>query len=157
MTNFFRVLTMSILLFHICINTNLAQNPDIFEVLDSIEYGGKITIYQDSSVYNTMQKQILINKKIGGILKGYRIQILMSSGNQAREKAIRFKEVFIENHPEFESTEIYLLYQAPFFRLRVGDYRNMHEALIVYKKLVKYYPNCYIVNSKINFPKLIEE
>lgn len=159
MTNLFRVLCMSILLFHIGIgiNTTFAQNHDIFQVLDSNEYGGKISIYQNSSVYNTMQKQILINKKIGGIPKAYRIQIFSSSGNQAREKAIGFKKAFIENHPEFESTEIYLLYQPPFFKLRLGDYRNKHEAILIYNKLVKYYPNCYIVKSKINFPKLIEE
>lgn len=155
--NLFRVLIISILLFHICINTNFAQNPDIFEVLNSNEYDGKITIYQDSSVYNTMQKQILINEKIGGIPKGWRVQIFSSSGNQAREKAMKFKKAFNKNHPEFENTEIYLLYQPPFFKLRVGDYRNKNEALIVYKKLVKYYPNCYMVKSKINFPKLMEE
>lgn len=157
MTSLFRVLSISILLFHIGINTTFSQHPDIFKVLDSINYGGKITIYQDSSVYNTMQKQLLINKRINGIQKGYRIQIFSSSGNQARVKAKNYKETFIKNHPEFESSEVYQIYQPPFFKLRVGDYRNKHEALIVYMKLVRYYPNCYIVKSKVNFPKLMEE
>ncbi len=136
---------------------SIAQNTDIFEVLDSAGESGKITIIQDSSVYNIMQKQIQINKNNKGIPNRYRIQIFSSSGNKARENAIEFKEEFLENHPEFERAEIYQLYQPPFFKLRVGNYRNKHEALIVYKNLVKYYPNCYIVKSKINFPKLMDE
>ena len=130
------------------------DNPPI---IDSIQNTGKIAIFQDSSVTKMLNRQILINEKYKGIPNGYRIQIFSVSGNDAREKALKFKDNFVEYHTAFKAKDVYELYQPPFFKLRVGDYRNKNEALIVYKKLVKYYPNCYIVKSKINFPVLYEE
>ncbi|NOZ46132.1 MAG: S49 family peptidase [Chlorobi bacterium] len=136
--------------------TTVAQNADIFELLDSNNNQGSIVIFQDSSIYNLMAKQQFINNKINGIQNGYRIQIFSASGYDARKKILSFKENFLDNYPEFDQNEVYQLYQPPFFKLRVGDYRNKNEAIIVYKKLVRDYPNCYIVKSAVNFPKLKE-
>jgi len=132
------------------------QVHDIYKALDT-SGPGKITIVQDSSIYRMMQTSKEINQHQNGIPNGYRIQIFSASGNQAREDAIKFKEDFLLLHPEFDEDEIYQLYQPPFFKLRVGDYRNESDALIVYKSLVKDYPDCYIVRSPVNFPRLTFE
>ena len=138
---------------HFSFSQNFDEN---IPIVDTIQNEGSIRIIQDSSVNNLLNRQLLLNKKQDGIPNGYRIQVFSVSGNDAREKAIEFKEKFLEYHTEFEREQVYQLYQPPFFKLRVGDYRNKHEALLVYKKLVQYYPNCYIVKSKVNFPKLKE-
>ena len=104
-----------------------------------------------------MNKQNLINIKNKGLPDGFRIQIYSATGNDAREKAEEYMTKFLEDNPQFEPSDIYQIYQPPFFKLRVGDYRTRDDALIVYKRLIKYAPDCYIVKSHINFPELIED
>jgi hypothetical protein len=155
----FRLLILSFTLF-MFMNFQQANAQQIMEtpaIIDSVQNTGRIVIYQDTSITRLLKRQDQVNIRFGGIPNGYRIQIFSVSGNDAREKAREFNNRFLNNHPEFSPDEIYQLYQPPFFKLRVGDYRNKNEALIVYKKLVKYYPNCYIVKSTINFPKLGNE
>lgn len=137
---------------------SFSQNSrDIFNDLEQTENGSKITVYQDSSILRLMNKQNLVNIKNKGIPNGFRIQIFSATGNDARDKAKEYMEKFLDDNPEFEPTDIYQVYQPPFFKLRIGDYRSRNDALIVYKRILKYAPNCYIIKSHINFPKLIDE
>ncbi|RLD60442.1 MAG: hypothetical protein DRJ01_09655 [Bacteroidetes bacterium] len=114
---------------------------------------GQINIYQSKSIETLVNKFISINKKQRGI-KGYRIQIFSASGQQAREEAKNVRTEFISNYPDFDYRLIYPLYQPPFFKIRVGDYRTKEEALKFYKQVVKKFPNSYIVKAIINYPKL---
>ena len=79
------------------------------------------------------------NKK----LMGYRIQIF-SSDRKANAMAERIK--FINFYPNLKS---YLVYQAPNFKVRVGDYTDRLE---VHKELVmihENFPGAFIVKDEI--------
>jgi hypothetical protein len=125
---------------------------DIFSTLQDNSRGGKIEIYQDPALHVLVDKSIRINKKEG--LDGYRIQIFSSSGQEARDLANETQQKFLELFPDFDSRLIYTEYTAPYFKLRIGDFRNKNEAYEFFHKLRKKFPSSYIVKSKINFPKL---
>ena len=81
-------------------------------------------------------------------MDGYRIQIFSGAErNNANALRQKFKT-------EFPEEQAYLIYQQPYFKLRVGDYRTLIEAQQAYIQLQKTYGQILIVPDKINLPKL---
>jgi hypothetical protein len=65
---------------------------------------------------------------------GYRIQVANTSD---RNQAIAAKTKVYQLYPELKA---YLLYQAPYFRLRVGNFKTSAEAQPYVKMLAKQFP-----------------
>lgn len=128
---------------------------DIISEINDNSMGGDIQVYQNPSLHVLLDKATRINKKEG--LTGYRIQIYSGSGQDARKKSFEVQTEFQEAFEDFDPDLIYSMYQAPFFKLRLGDYRSKNEAVEFYYQVKKYFPSSYIVKSKINFPKLETE
>ncbi|MBU3662381.1 MAG: SPOR domain-containing protein [Bacteroidetes bacterium] len=97
----------------------------------------------DSLVYKNIQKH-----KAEQTLDGFRVQ-LFSSADRNSVNALRTK--FKTEYPEVPA---YLIYQQPYFKLRVGDFRNQIEAQLFYLELQKNYGQLLIVPDKINLPTL---
>ncbi|MCK9205671.1 MAG: SPOR domain-containing protein [Salinivirgaceae bacterium] len=131
---------------------SLNISEDIFLQLQAKSTGGKIEITQDPSLNVLVDKSIRMNEKEG--LNGFRIQIYSGSDQNAREKLNQLIEEFQTSFPDFDASLIYTEYQAPYFKLRVGDYRNKNEAYEFFHQVRKKFPNSYIVKSKIKYPKL---
>lgn len=123
----------------------------IFDEL-SLPGSGQIEIYQPPMLPVLLNKSTRINQKKG--VYGFRIQIYNNTGNDARDKVIKMSEEFIQKFPEINPNVVYHEYEAPYFKLRVGDYRTRNEAFEMYNKIKKQYPNSYIVKSRINYPEL---
>ena len=64
------------------------------------------------------------------------------------------KKKFIEMYPDFDQREIYTEYHPPFFKIRIGNYRDKFEAFKFYKTVQKDFPNAYLIKGKIEFPKV---
>lgn len=111
---------------------------------------GVITIINDPRLDTLIDRYILSMAELKG-LRGYRIQIYFGSGRNAREDANTTKANCIFYFPE---QKVYVLYQSPFYKVRVGDFRTRNEAYIWYKKIIGKFPQAYIVNDIINFPEL---
>ncbi len=79
---------------------------------------------------------------------GYRIQIFFSS---QRTTAQDERQRFIARYPEHET---YLIYQAPYFKVRIGDFRSRLEAYRFYQQIVKEFQSVFIVEDEVNLPKL---
>lgn len=107
---------------------------------------GEVRIVQDYRIKNIVNKQIRIDDKAGGF-QGYRIQIFFDSGSQARIKANDVKSKFLTLYPDLS---IYLTYEQPFFKIRVGDFRNMLEAQGFKNIVLAEFPNAFIVSDKIS-------
>jgi len=75
--------------------------------------------------------------------KGYRIQIY--NGND-RSKASQAKVKFMKLFPGIRS---YLVYNAPNFRVRIGDFRSRKEAQESYELLTPHFSPCMIVPDLI--------
>jgi hypothetical protein len=125
---------------------------DIFSTLQDETYGGDINIYQSPSINVLIDKNKKINKKNG--VRGYRIQIFSASGISARTEANEVRREFIDNFPEIDSTTIYFDYQAPYFKVVVGNFRNKNEAFKEYHQIHSKFDGAYIIKSKIEYPKL---
>lgn len=133
-------------------NNSIAVTDDIFSSIQDETYGGDIQLYQNPSLHVLVDRYARINKKER--LNGYRIQIYSGSGNKARFEAEDIRRRLLNNFPEFDYNLIYFDYQAPYFKVVVGDYRNKNEAFEVYHRIKRKFSGSYIVKSKINFPKL---
>ncbi len=125
---------------------------DIFPLIQDDSFGGNIDLYQNPSLHILIDKNIRLNKKNG--LTGYRIQIFSGTGNAARENANITSRKFRNNFPNFDSDLIYFEYKAPYFKVRVGDFRNKNEAFEYFHMINRKFPGSYIVKSRIKFPKL---
>ena len=79
-------------------------------------------------------------------IRGWRIRVYMGSGKNARAQANSVKLRIRNGHPEVEP---HLVHHSPYFKILVGDFRTRIEAESFRKKIVKEYPNCYVVESEV--------
>jgi hypothetical protein len=84
-------------------------------------------------------------------IQGFRVQVFMEAGNQARLNTLRSRAAFEEKYP---GVPAYVIYEEPNFKLRVGDFRTRLDARRFLETIREDYPAAYIVISTINFPSL---
>lgn len=77
-------------------------------------------------------------------LDGYRIQIYSGSGAKAKVEAQTAKQRFASAFP---TEKIYVVYNAPFWRVRTGDFRFRNEALPLLYRVKKVFPGSYTVRD----------
>ena len=113
------------------------------QVLEPAE--GKVEIVQDERITqlaDKYQKMSLNNPEIDG----YRVQIFFDSGSNSKNAAANIKSGFEVVYPEIKS---YLSYKEPYYRIRVGDFHTLIEAVGFQKKIAIEYPNAFPVKDKI--------
>jgi len=125
-------------------NSNIVK--DYFSVLDT----GVVTVINDPRLDTLINRHILSRAEMHGI-RGFRIQVYFGSGQQARKEADEAKASCISLFP---TQKAHILFQTPFYKVRVGDFRTRNEAFIWHNKIVRKFPKAYIVNDIINFPEL---
>lgn len=84
-------------------------------------------------------------------IPGYRVHLYMDSGNRARLNTQKEQAAFEEKYPGKKS---YIVYEEPYFKLRVGDFRTRLDARRFLEKIRRDYPASYIVVDRINYPEL---
>lgn len=106
---------------------------------------GNVEIVQDERITqlaDKYQKMSLNNPEIDG----YRVQIFFDSGSNSKNAAANIKSGFEIVFPEVKS---YLSYKEPYYRIRVGDFHTLIEAVGFQKKIAIEYPNAFPVKDKI--------
>jgi hypothetical protein len=111
---------------------------------------GQVQIIQDARIDTLLEKHIIANEFDPNI-DGYRIQIFFEAGNNSKRMANEAKAEFAVKYPEAPN---YILFQEPYYKVRIGDYKTKMEAEKFLKEIEKEYPNAFVVRDKINFPKL---
>lgn len=106
---------------------------------DSAEFKG-LVLEMDERI-DILAKEYMSNKT----LKGYKIQIF--SGN-SRWEASKVKSEFISAYPKLPTPD--LIYHAPNFKLRVGNYRDRFEAEKNLRLLKEKFPSAFLVKDQIN-------
>ncbi len=132
----------------ICVN---AQFDSLVQKQEGL---GVIEIQQDDRIPALVEKHIAINKANNGKFSGWRIQIYSSSGTTSRAEAQGVRKAFLAKYPDVNA---YLIYQPPFFKIRVGDFRTKSEAYSFYKQILLEYPVSYLITDQVNYPKLKEK
>ncbi len=77
-------------------------------------------------------------------LDGYRIQIYSGSGVSAKQEAMAAQTKFLQLFP---NETINVTYSAPFWRVRVGNYRFRSEALNLLASVKRNFQGSYIVRD----------
>lgn len=77
-------------------------------------------------------------------IDGYRIQIYSGSGAKAKTEAQNARTKFVAAFP---TEKVYIVYNAPFWRVRTGDFRYRSEALSLLEKVKRQFPGSYTVRD----------
>ena len=104
----------------------------------------------DERINRLMNARIAINES-NPTVEGYRVQIYFASGNNSRKMVNDVRTKFLIKYP---NTGAYEIWQAPNFKVRVGDYRTKLEAYKFYKEIKSDFPSSFIVKDNITLPKL---
>jgi len=115
---------------------------------------GKVEVVKDPKVDSLVQDYVLGDKgkNIAPVSSdGYRIQIFSGSDRKAAYDA---QAKFKTKYPDLAT---YLTYRAPNFKVRVGDYRTRLEAEKMQQDLKPLFNGIFIIQEKINLPKLDTE
>lgn len=108
---------------------------------------GDVVIYTNPHLDYLLERYIAAKQEENGV-PGWRIQIFFGSGQGAGDRARKTKKQFEEAY----DLKAYLIYQSPYFKIRVGNFRlNDKSAAIRAKENIETdYPNCWIVEDTIN-------
>ncbi|MFZ4546842.1 MAG: SPOR domain-containing protein [Bacteroidales bacterium] len=106
---------------------------------------GSVVVVQDEKL-DQLSGQYRKMSQNNQEIDGYRVQIFFDSGSNSKNKAISIKGEFDLGNPEIKS---YLSYKEPYYRVRVGNFRTLSEAVGFQKKLSTSYPNSFAVKDKI--------
>ena len=113
------------------------------------------TLSEDGSITSINEKGInALVRKYENILKakkgvaGWRVQLMFKT---KKKDLKQLKIAFIKLYPEVPA---YLEYEAPYYRIRVGNCRTKLEAIKIKALISKNFPGAYPVPEIINFSQL---
>ena len=101
---------------------------------------------QDSLIHALVNRHIAINQAKRS-MPGYRVQIYFGSD---RAMANEIKSDFLHLFPD---AGVYLVYQQPNFKIRVGDYKTRLEAMKFLKEIQSLHPAAFIVKDDVKLPE----
>ena len=107
-----------------------------------------VVVHKDPRIDLLVKKQVQINEETSRearrIGKGYRLLVINTN---KRDEATAAKTTVYTFFPELKS---YLIYQSPYFKLKVGNFKDKKEAEDYQQRLQKYFPRgVFIMNDTI--------
>jgi hypothetical protein len=107
-----------------------------------------VVVHKDPRLDQLVKKHIEINevntRDSRRFVQGFRILVISTND---RAKAMDAKTRVYKNFPELKP---YLLYQSPYFKLKVGNFRDQKEADYYLKKIQLHFPTgIYIIRDMI--------
>jgi hypothetical protein len=109
-----------------------------------------LSVNQDERLDKMLNWHIEKNIKMDG-MEGFRVEVFFSADYDALEQAKNQKVKFLSKYPDYA---VHIKYDAPNFKVRIGDFRTKNEALKLLKEIDRNYPMAFIVPDKIKFPLL---
>jgi len=110
-----------------------------------------VIVRKDSRLDILNAKQASLNKfaskfTSNGLYHGYRLQVL---NTRSRDQAYKLKAELLQRFPEQKS---YVLFQAPYFKIRFGNFTEKGDALRYKNILSAIYPQgIYVVNDEVEY------
>lgn len=141
----------ALFIFWINIPAIFSQSPDNKgDILENLKgpgsYYSDFSIEVDSMIENNYYKHILYNKKNAAVM-GWRIRIFSGSGHDAFQKANETRARFLS---KYEDIDAYITYDAPDYKVYVGDCRTRSEVLKLFQRINKDFPYAFLVPYSIN-------
>ena len=110
-----------------------------------------IIVHKDPRLDLLTAKQAAINKITAhmtstGQYRGYRLQLL---NTRSREEAFKLKSQMLQSFP---AQKTYIVYQSPYFKVRIGNFIKPEAAADFKKQLVRIYKgSAYLVEDVIEY------
>jgi len=108
---------------------------------------GNIIITQDPRLRQIVKRHIEVNNNK---FDGWRVQIYFGSGQKAMAQAQNAKKKFLIRYGNKNSA--YIVYDSPFFKVRVGDFRTKAEAMYFKSQIEKTFPQSWVIPDKVFYP-----
>lgn len=109
-----------------------------------------VNVYKDPRIDVLLKKQAEVNdlstrnSSKRRTAKGYRL-LVVSSNNRAEALAARSK--ILVNFPELKP---YMWYQAPYYKVKAGNFTSRNDAQAYQKKMASFFPgNIFIMNDVV--------
>jgi hypothetical protein len=107
-----------------------------------------VIVHKDARIDLLIKKQVQINEETSRearrVGKGYRLLVINTN---KRDEAVEAKTKVYTFFPELKS---YLIYQSPYFKLKVGNFKERKDAEEYRERLQKYFPKgVFIMNDTI--------
>lgn len=132
-------LSLSLIFCFLFLRSIFAQTPPS----DSLQKD----VVADPRVKTAVSKHTEVNSRIRA--KGYRVQIYFGVDN---DKAKAVKSKFLSVYAD--DAHAYVVYEAPNFKVRVGDFRTRLEAYRFLRKIKAEFPTAFIVETEIESPAI---
>ncbi|MCD6555743.1 MAG: SPOR domain-containing protein [Bacteroidales bacterium] len=108
---------------------------------------GTVKITQDIRLRQIIKRHIEIsNNKFDG----WRVQIYFGSGQKAMAAAQNAKRKFLIRYGNKNGA--YIVYDSPFFKVRVGDFRTKAEAMYFKSQIENTFPQSWVIPDKVYYP-----
>lgn len=109
----------------------------------NLQAQGRLEIIQSPDIDTLLMKTVEASKE-SHQFSGYRIQVFQATD---RATAFKMKKELMAVLPD---EDVRLIFNEPWYKIRVGNYRNRIEAQALYQQLIKLYPQTFIVPDKID-------
>ncbi len=111
----------------------------------------RVIVHQDSTITRLINDKIEGRERQAVEIQGYRVQIFSSNRQQtAKAEAFALEKRLQEMNL---SENIYVLYNPPFWKVRIGDFRTQEDAQLLKEDLITRLPDLqgdtYVVRDKI--------
>ncbi|MDE6106244.1 MAG: SPOR domain-containing protein [Bacteroidales bacterium] len=108
-------------------------------------------ITHDKALDSLIQKRLAYYKDHP--TQGYSVLFFSASGNHSGAAAEQANELFQFLYPE---TPTYLSYDAPYYKLKAGNFRTRLEASAFLAKIQNDYPNAFVVRDVLDIKHLLQ-
>ncbi len=129
-----------------CVSVSLSAQLKIYDSMQK-----NVVVHADSAINQLVQDKIdgVVREEVQ--IQGYRVQVFSSNNQQeAKTQAFEVEKLIKEANL---GVEIYVTFNPPFWKVRVGDFRTQEEALILKTELNQRFPqlqaDTYVVREQI--------
>lgn len=129
-------------------NTFLVVFVFLAKLVSAQDTASTVIIHKDPRIDLLIKKQAEVNlaskKASGYTTRGFRVMVINTTN---REEAIAAKTKIYTNYPELKA---YLIYKAPYYKLKAGNFKSRDEAEKYQKYLSALFPNgVFIISDTI--------
>ncbi len=114
-------------------------------------YGNRMVIIQSDSIEYLFNRDVAANRLSRGKMEGFRVRIFFDNKQTARAESEQIVEDFSTAHP---GIAVYRIYENPYFKVTVGDFRTKSEAMRFMQRIRHTYPQAFITREIIRYPPL---
>lgn len=123
-----------------------------FLSINAYSQTGNVEIIKDARIDALVKKQsMVIPPATSPQITGYRVQLFFDSDRKLVDEA---RSKFVAAYPKVDS---YVVFTAPNYVLKVGDFRSELEAERIKDNLFRDFPTSFIVKELVNLPRIDQD